>query len=66
MPLFEMYTNGIEFHTGRVMARAVIPAILEHAAARHIHPERVTSRVVAWDDAAEAVGDPETKLIVTR
>jgi alcohol dehydrogenase len=66
MPLFEMYTNGIEFHTGRVMARPAIPAILEHAAAGDLHPERVTSRVVAWDDAADAVGDPETKLIVTR
>jgi alcohol dehydrogenase len=66
MPLFEMYTNGIEFHTGRVMARPTIPPILEHAAAGDLHPERVTSRVVAWDDAADAVGNPETKLIVTR
>lgn len=66
MPIFEMYTNGIEFHTSRVMARPLIPEILELAAAGTLHPEAVTSKVVAWDDAAEAVPEPETKLIVTR
>jgi threonine dehydrogenase-like Zn-dependent dehydrogenase len=66
MPLFEMYTNGIEFRTGRVMARAVMPDVLERAGAGALHPERVTSKVVAWDDAAEAVGQAETKLVVTR
>jgi alcohol dehydrogenase len=66
MPLFEMYTNGIEFHIGRVMARTVIPEILERTAAGELHPERVTSKTVAWADAAEAVGEPETKLVVTR
>ena len=66
VPLFEMYTNGIEFRTGRVMARSLIPEILERTAAGELHPERVTSRTVAWDDAPDAVGEPETKLIVTR
>ena len=61
-----MYTNGIEFRIGRVMARSLIPEILDRTAAGELHPERVTSRVVAWHDAAAAVGDPETKLIVTR
>jgi alcohol dehydrogenase len=66
VPLFEMYTNGIEFRIGRVMARSLIPEILDRTAAGELQPERVTSRVVAWDDAAAAVGEPETKLIVTR
>jgi threonine dehydrogenase-like Zn-dependent dehydrogenase len=66
MPLFEMYTSGIEFRIGRVMARSIIPEILDRTAAGDLHPEQVTSRIVAWDDAADAVGDPETKLIVTR
>jgi alcohol dehydrogenase len=66
LPLFEMYTTGIEFRTGRVMARAIIPDVLERTAAGELHPERVTSKIVAWDDAADAVGEPETKLIVTR
>jgi threonine dehydrogenase-like Zn-dependent dehydrogenase len=66
VPLFEMYTNGIEFHTGRVMARPIIPEILELAAAGSLHPQQVTSKVVSWDDAADALVEPETKLIVTR
>jgi alcohol dehydrogenase len=66
MPLFEMYTNGIEFRTGRVMARSLIPEIVERTAAGELQPQRVTSKTVAWADAAEAVGEPETKLIVTR
>jgi alcohol dehydrogenase len=66
MPLFEMYTTGVDFRIGRVMARPLIPEILELAAAGGLHPDRVTSRVVAWDDAADAVAEPETKLIVTR
>jgi alcohol dehydrogenase len=66
IPLFEMYTNGIEFHTGRVMARPIIPEILELTARGTLHPDQVTSKVVAWDDAADAVAEPETKLIVTR
>jgi threonine dehydrogenase-like Zn-dependent dehydrogenase len=66
MPLFEMYTNGIEFRIGRVMARSLIPDVLARAAAGDLHPERVTSKTVAWADAAGAVGNAETKLIVTR
>ena len=66
LPLFEMYTNGIEFRTGRVMARPLIPELLELTAAGTLHPDRVTSKVVAWDDAADAVPEPETKLVITR
>jgi threonine dehydrogenase-like Zn-dependent dehydrogenase len=65
-PLFEMYTNGIEFHTGRVMARPLIPKLLDLVAAGTLRPQRVTSKVVLWDEAAEAVPEAETKLIVAR
>jgi alcohol dehydrogenase len=66
IPLFEMYTNGIEFYTGRVMARPLMPGILDLTSAGDLHPERVTSKVVAWNDAADAVSEPETKLVVAR
>ena len=49
---------------GRVMSRAVLPQVLELAAAGRIRPERVTSGVVGWDDAAEEILEPETKLVV--
>jgi alcohol dehydrogenase len=66
VPLLEMFTNGITFITGRAMARPVIPAILERVAAGQLRPDRVTSGVVAWDDAAEAVGEAHTKLVLER
>ena len=66
VPLLEMYTSGIHFHTGRAQARPHIPAILELVAEGRLHPDLVTSNVVAWDDAAEAVQVRERKLIIER
>jgi alcohol dehydrogenase len=66
MPLFEMYTKGIHFLTGRVHAReAMVPALalIEQGLLR---PEIVTSQVVSWDDAAAALGDLRRKTVVTR
>lgn len=66
MPLLEMYTTGMSFHTGRAMARALIPEALELVAAGRWDPGLVTSRTVAWADAAEAILREETKLVVER
>jgi threonine dehydrogenase-like Zn-dependent dehydrogenase len=66
VPLLEMYTNGVTFVTGRAMARATIPAVLERIAAGDLHPDRVTSNVVAWEHAAEAVREAQTKLVIER
>jgi len=66
MPLLEMFTTGITFITGRAMARASIPAVLDRIVAGDLHPERVTSTVAAWADAADAVGEAQTKLVIER
>ena len=66
LPLLAMYVNGIQLNVGRAMARADLPAVLEHAAAGRLRPERITSRVVPWEAAPEAVLEFETKLVVTR
>lgn len=66
LPLLEMYTSGVHFHIGRAQARPAIPRILELVAAGRLRPQLVTSNVVAWDDAAEAVQSPERKLVVVR
>jgi threonine dehydrogenase-like Zn-dependent dehydrogenase len=66
LPLLEMYTRGIVFRTGRVNARAAIPSVLELVADGRLHPELVTSAVVAWDDAAETLAHLEAKTVVTR
>jgi alcohol dehydrogenase len=66
MPLLEMYTTGMSFHTGRAMARALIPEALALIRDRGWDPGRVTSRTVAWEDAPEAVLHQETKLVIAR
>jgi alcohol dehydrogenase len=67
LPLLEMYTKGITFRTGRVHAREAMPHVLELAASGAIDPQRVTTRVVAWDDAADALRECDwTKLVIER
>jgi threonine dehydrogenase-like Zn-dependent dehydrogenase len=66
VPLFEAYTKGLTFHTGRVHARPVIPEVLALIASGRLHPELVTDRVVPWDDAAEALADHGSKTVITR
>jgi threonine dehydrogenase-like Zn-dependent dehydrogenase len=55
LPLLEMYTKGITFKTGRVHAREAMPRVLELARAGAFQPERVTTRVVPFTDAREAL-----------
>jgi threonine dehydrogenase-like Zn-dependent dehydrogenase len=66
MPLLEMYTRGIDFRTGRVNARAVIPHVLELVRAGRLRPELVTSATVPWDDAPEALASLEAKTVIVR
>jgi alcohol dehydrogenase len=67
LPLLEMYTKGVTFTTGRVHAREAIPHVLELAATGAIHPERITTRVVDWAEAPEALLEGDwTKLVVER
>lgn len=66
LPLFEMYTRGVDLHIGRAMARPVMPAILELVAAGRLRPQAVTSAVMAWEDAPDALLEPATKLVFTR
>ena len=67
MPLLEMYTKGITFKTGRAHAREAMPHVLALAAEGAIHPEQVTTRTVAWEDAADALGEGGwCKLVIER
>jgi alcohol dehydrogenase len=67
LPLLEMYTKGITFKTGRVHAREAMPQVLQLARSGAFHPERVTTRVVSWDDAADALVQRDwTKLVIER
>jgi threonine dehydrogenase-like Zn-dependent dehydrogenase len=67
LPLLEMYTKCITFRTGRVHAREAMPHVLDLAAAGKLHPETVTSRVVGWADAADALVERDwAKLVIQR
>jgi alcohol dehydrogenase len=63
VPLRAMYTRGVTFITGRVNARAALPAVLDLIGGGRFAPERVTSRVVPFADAAEAIFDPGPKVV---
>ena len=66
MPLLEMYTTSITFHVGRPSARPTIPPVLDLVASGKFDPSVVTDRVVPFEDAAQAVLEPHTKLVFTR
>jgi alcohol dehydrogenase len=66
LPLFELFTRGVQLHIGRAMARPAIPAILNLVAAGGLRPQLITSVTVAWDDAPEALLEPATKLVISR
>jgi threonine dehydrogenase-like Zn-dependent dehydrogenase len=65
LPLFAMYSRCCTFHTGRAHARPAIPAVLE-LVARGFDPTPVTSSVVDWEQAPEALAALPRKLIVRR
>lgn len=65
LPLFAMYSRCCTFHTGRAHARAAIPALLD-LVIDGFDPSPVTSAVIAWDDAADALADPPMKVVVSR
>lgn len=64
MPLYEMYTRGVRFLTGRVDARRDLPAALALAGKGAFALAPVATRIVTWADAAAAWSEPATKLIV--
>jgi len=66
VPLLEMYTKGVRFHTGRVHARPAMPEILELVRDKRFHPQRVTAETAAWDDAADAIAGHRAKLVISR
>lgn len=66
LPLFEMYTRCVSFHTGRCHARAGMPEVLRLVADGKIAPELVSHAVVSWEEAGQALAEHERKHIVLR
>ena len=66
LPLLEMYTRGITFHTSRADSRRYLPEVLDLVAAGRIDPLAVPTTVVEWDCAADHWLQPALKLVVAR
>jgi threonine dehydrogenase-like Zn-dependent dehydrogenase len=66
VPLLEMYTKGIRFHTGRVHARPTMEPLLDLVRAGRFKPELVTGETADWEDAPEAVAGHRSKLVINR
>ena len=66
VPLLEMYTKGIRFHTGRVHARPAMEPLMELVRAGKFKPEQVTGETADWEDAPEAVAGHRSKLVISR
>jgi alcohol dehydrogenase len=67
LPLLEMYTKVVTFKTGRVHARPVMPEALALAEEGALRPELITTRVVGWSDAIDALLERDwTKLVIAR
>ena len=66
MPLWQMYTSGVRFVTGRVNARTVLPAVLELVDGGRLDPGVVTANTASWTDAADAWSAHRDKLVVVR
>lgn len=66
VPLLEMYTRGITFHTSRADARRFLPDVLALLATGRFDPLQVPTTTVPWAEAAEAWLEPAIKLVVVR
>jgi threonine dehydrogenase-like Zn-dependent dehydrogenase len=66
VPLREAYGIGLTFLTGRVQARAELPAVLALMARGALAVDAVTSLVAPWDESPAAFLHAGPKVIVTR
>jgi threonine dehydrogenase-like Zn-dependent dehydrogenase len=66
MPLFEMYTKGITFVTGRIQTRRDLPIALELFAKGAFDLATIATTIVSWDEAPKAWTENVPKLIVRR
>ena len=66
MPLLEMYTRGITFHTSRADSRRLLPEVLDLVESGVLDPAAVPTTAVDWDSADEAWLEPAIKLVLER
>lgn len=65
VPMLSMYSRCCTLHTGRAHARPAIPAALDLVRAG-FDPSLVTTELVLFDDAEDALADPSMKPVLVR
>ena len=63
LPLQSMYLKGIRYEIGRVHARSTAPAVLELVADGRLDPGAVITRTVPFEDAVDALIEPDIKIV---
>lgn len=66
MDVYDMYRKSASFHTGWVHTQAIIDEPLEMIRSGRFDPSPVTTRVVPWEEADDALAEPFTKLLISR
>ncbi len=66
LPLFELTLRSVTFKTGLIQARLGMPPVLDLIQSGKLDPRPVTDQVLAWTDAASAIGDVHEKLVFVR
>ncbi len=66
VPLLEMFTKGIRFHTGRCHARPAMEPLLDLVQQGSFKPELVTGETAPWDEAPDAIAGHRSKLVISR
>jgi alcohol dehydrogenase len=66
VPLLDMYGRGVRFVTGRVNARAHLPAVLDLVARGLLDPTPVTTATVPWEHAIDGLLAGGAKPVVVR
>lgn len=66
IPLMQMYVNDSTLHTGISHARASLPDVLALIESKKFQPEKITTLLANWDDAAEAYLERTTKVVIHR
>ncbi len=66
LPLLQMYTKGITFHTSRADSRRFLPEVLALLTSGRLDPLNVPTTVVPWEQAEDAWLEPAIKLVLER
>ena len=66
IPFWEAYKRDITFSTGKPSVRPDIPRVLDLCRCGKLHPEKVTTSLIAWDDAPDLLTEPAIKAVVHR